>query len=77
MLVAGLEPGSPAKRAGLEEGDVIVAFKDKTVSQINELHRHLVAAVIGIPAPITVFWRTEKIHLTIIPEELAPANQRN
>ena len=77
MLVAGLEPGSPAKRAGLQEGDVIVAFKEKTVSQIDELHRHLVAAAIGIPTPVTVIRHAEKIHLTIIPEELAPVNQRN
>jgi len=77
VLVAGLEPGSPAQRAGLQEGDVIVAFKEKTVSQIDELHRHLVGAAIGIPAQITVIRHTEKIHLTIIPEELAPVNQRN
>jgi S1-C subfamily serine protease len=77
LLVAGLEPGSPAKRAGLQEGDVIVAFKDKAVSHIDELHRHLVAAAIGIPSQITVIRHTEKIRLTIIPEELASENQRN
>ncbi|HXR08106.1 MAG TPA: trypsin-like peptidase domain-containing protein [Candidatus Acidoferrum sp.] len=77
VLVAGLEPGSPAQRAALQEGDVIVAFNDKAVSQIDELHRHLVAAAIGIPAQITVIRHAEKIHLKIIPEELAPANQRN
>jgi S1-C subfamily serine protease len=77
VLVAGLEPGSPAKRAGLQEGDVMVAFKGKTVSQIDELHRHLVAAAIGIPTQVTVIRQTEKIDLTIIPEELAPVNQRN
>jgi S1-C subfamily serine protease len=77
VLVAGLEAGSPAKRAGLQAGDVIVAFQDKTVSQIDELHRQLVAAAIGIPTRITVIRHTEKIHLTIIPEELAPADQRN
>ena len=49
MLVAGIEPGSPASRAGLREGDVIVAFAGEPVSGIDELHRHLVAKVIGIP----------------------------
>jgi S1-C subfamily serine protease len=73
-LVAGLEPASPAKRAGLLEGDVIVAFNDKTVSHIDELHRHLVATAIGIPTKITVLRHTEKMDLTIMPEEWAPAH---
>jgi S1-C subfamily serine protease len=77
VLVAGMETGSPAHRAGLLEGDVIVAFKGQTIAQIDELHRHLVASAIGIPGELTVIRHTEKINLTIVPEELAPANQRN
>jgi S1-C subfamily serine protease len=77
VLVTGLEPNSPAKRAGLREGDVIVTFKDQSVSGIDELHRQLVATAIGVPAEITVIRHTEKIHLTVTPEELAPVNQMN
>jgi S1-C subfamily serine protease len=72
VLVAGLEPRSPASRADLREGDVIVAFNDKTVAHIDELHRHLVAAAIGIPTKMTVLRLTEKMNLTIIPEEWTP-----
>jgi S1-C subfamily serine protease len=77
VLVVGFEPSSPARRAGLREGDIIVAFKNEPVSGIDELHRHLVAAAIGIPTPVTVIRHTEKIQLTVTPEELALANQRN
>ena len=77
ILVAGLEPGSPAGRAGLREGDIIVAFEGDPVSGIDDLHRHLVGAAIGIPAELTVIRHTEKLNLTVTPEELAPANQRN
>jgi len=77
ILVAGLEPGSPAGRAGLREGDIIVAFKGDPVSGIDDLHRHLVGAAIGIPAELTVIRHTEKLNLTVTPEELAPANQKN
>jgi len=76
-MVVGFEPGSPASRAALREGDIIVAFNNEPVSGIDDLHRHLVAAAIGIPARLTVIRHTEKICLTITPEELAPANQRN
>jgi S1-C subfamily serine protease len=72
VLAAGIEPGSPASRADLREGDVIVAFQDKTVSHIDELHRHLVATAIGVPTKMTVIRHTEKLDLTITPEEWAP-----
>jgi S1-C subfamily serine protease len=77
VLVSGVEPGSPASRAGLREGDVIVAFGGKIVSSIDELHRHLVARVIGVPSPLTVIRHTEKLQLVVTPQELAPNHQRN
>jgi S1-C subfamily serine protease len=77
VLVVGLEPNSPARRAGLREGDILVAFKGEPVSEIDELHCHLVATAIGIPTPLTLIRHTEKIQLTVTPEELAPANQKN
>jgi S1-C subfamily serine protease len=77
VLVAGIEPGSPASRAGLRDGDVIVAFAGGPVSGIDELHRHLVAKVIGIPSLVTIIRHTEKLDLAVTPEELAPDHQRN
>lgn len=70
ILVAGIEPGSPASRSGLREGDVIVAFENEPISGIDELHRHLVAESIGVPSHITVIRHTEKLDLIITPEEL-------
>jgi S1-C subfamily serine protease len=77
VLVAGIEPGSPASRAALREGDIIVAFEGEPVSGIDELHRHLVAKQIGVPSTLTVVRHTEKLDLVITPEELAQNNQRN
>jgi len=77
ILVTGVEPGSPASRAGLRDGDVIVAFRGEPVAGIDELHRHLVAAVIGVPSPVTVIRHTEKLDLVVTPEELAQNHQRN
>jgi S1-C subfamily serine protease len=77
VLVAGIEPGSPASRAGLRAGDVIVAFSGEPVSGIDELHRHLVAKVIGVPSLVTIIRHTEKLDLVVTPEELVRDNQRN
>lgn len=77
VLVAGIEPGSPAGRAGLREGDVIVAFAGEAVSGIDDLHRHLVARLIGTPLPVTIIRHTEKLELTVTPEELTKDYQWN
>src|SRR6059036_1015153 len=77
VLVVSVEPAGPASAAGLREGDIIVAFEGEPVSGIDDLHRHLVGAAIGIPAELTVIRHTEKVNLTVTPEELAPANQKN
>jgi S1-C subfamily serine protease len=77
VLVAGTEAGSPASRAGLREGDVIVAFAGEPVSGIDDLHRHLVAKSIGIPTMLTVIRLTEKLDLVVTPEELIRDHQRN
>jgi S1-C subfamily serine protease len=77
VLITGLEPDSPAGKAGLREGDVIVAFDGDAISGIDELHRHLVAKVIGIPSLVTVIRHTEKVVLMVTPEELVRHHQRN
>jgi S1-C subfamily serine protease len=77
VLVAGIEPGSPASRASLREGDVIVSFGGETVTGIDELHRRLVAKVIGVPSLVTVIRHTEKLDLVVTPEELSRDNRRN
>lgn len=77
VLVAGTEPNSPANRADLREGDVIVAFAGQPISSIDELHRHLVAKAIGVPTVFTIIRHTEKLDIVITPEELFRDSQKN
>ena len=69
VLVAAVEDNSPAARAGLTTGDVILGFADSAVSGIDDLHRLLTDERIGTPAPIVVLRRGERRQLTIVPAE--------
>ncbi|MDQ3621623.1 MAG: trypsin-like peptidase domain-containing protein [Verrucomicrobiota bacterium] len=72
VLVAELEPGSPAAAAGLRQGDVIVGFKGQPIGTIDDLHKRLVASEIGVSSPIMILRGTEKLFLMVVPRELPP-----
>jgi S1-C subfamily serine protease len=69
VLVTGVEPDSPAARAEIATGDMIVGFDGKQVAGIDDLHRLLVTERIGERTTIEVLRRADKLTLTIIPEE--------
>ena len=48
VLVISVAPGSPAQRAGLREGDVMVEFNGQPVPSIDALHKLLTADRIGV-----------------------------
>src|SRR3954469_8675324 len=64
VLVAGVEPGSPARLADLREGDVVIAFKGQPIEGVDELLRKLVAAEIGIAGALTILRQTEKMEVS-------------
>jgi S1-C subfamily serine protease len=69
VRVMSTEPGSPADRAGLLSGDVIVELDGRPVAAIDALHRLLTADRVGHPCPITVLRLTAKRTLEIVPSE--------
>lgn len=71
VLVLGIEPNSPAADAGLQMGDVIVAFKHEPISGMDELQKRLIAVEIGVSSPLTVIRHTERINTVITPREMA------
>lgn len=69
ILVIGTEADSPAKHAGLREGDVIVAIGGDPVSGLDDLHRLLTEDRIGIETSLTVIRGfTERLELRVRPE---------
>jgi S1-C subfamily serine protease len=71
VLVQGVEADSPAQRAGLRRGDVIVALHGQTVGGVDALHRLLGAEVIGRPLALVVVRGRDKLELPVTPEERA------
>lgn len=67
-LVAGVEPLSPASRAGLRAGDVIVEADGESLASFEEL-RQIVLASEGRTIPLTVWRDGAEIALEITPAE--------
>ncbi|MBV9080934.1 MAG: trypsin-like peptidase domain-containing protein [Elusimicrobia bacterium] len=71
LLVIHVERDSPAARAGLLKGDVIVGFDGDDVGGIDDLHRRLTPDHVGEARSLVALRGPEKVELRIVPEEAA------
>jgi S1-C subfamily serine protease len=69
VLVLSVEPGSPASRAGLAAGDIIIAFGESPVTGVDDLHRVLTAEHIGVSNAMTILRSGGRQQVTVVPEE--------
>jgi serine protease Do len=67
VMIFSVEPGSPARKAGLAMGDVLVKFNDKPVTDFYDLPRLLAEDVIDKEAKLTIIRRENLIEVTIVP----------
>ncbi len=63
------EPGSPATRAGLEVGDLILDFDGTPVTGIDDLQRRLGAERIGQEIALSVWRLGRRVELRAVPTE--------
>jgi len=69
VLVVSVEKNSPAERAGLRHGDLIVAFNGQPIGTVHHLHKVLVGEQINVSSNLTIIRHTEKLDLAILPAE--------
>jgi len=69
VLITTIEAGSPAARAGIQSGDIIVAFDGQPVRGIDDLHRLLTGDRIGTATTVAVVRKAERLELAITAAE--------
>jgi S1-C subfamily serine protease len=68
--VTQITPGSPADRAGLRPGDLLLALAGTLMSTPNDLQRLLVAELISSPVPLKLLRNSTISEVTVRPEQL-------
>lgn len=67
VMIFSVEAGSPARKAGLAMGDVLVKFNGKPVTEFYDLPRLLSEDVVGKEAKVTLIRRETLLETTITP----------
>jgi S1-C subfamily serine protease len=72
VMVAGIEPNSPAAAAKLEPGDIIVGLDSVPTPSVDALQALLTADRIDRPVKLSLLRNFQQIELPITPRELLP-----
>ena len=70
-MIATVEPGSPAERAGLMSGDIILALDGIAVTGADDLIRMLAGDKIGRTVEIEVLHNGNRRVISLVPDERA------
>ncbi|MEO3933147.1 trypsin-like peptidase domain-containing protein [Micrococcaceae bacterium Sec7.4] len=70
LLVVEVLTGSPAERAGLRAGDVLLRVGEKAVSNAESLQKLLFAEAIGVPLELAVLRDGAEIRVLTVPVEM-------
>jgi S1-C subfamily serine protease len=69
VLVASIEPDSPASGSGLRAGDVLIGYDEDPIGSIDDLQRLLTDERVGVESTLTVLRAGERLTLPIVPRE--------
>jgi serine protease Do len=69
-LVSDVVAGSPAEKAGLKVGDIIVRFEGKSIDDSNELPRLVATTPVGTKAKVEIVRNGKHEQLTVVIDQL-------
>ena len=73
VRVESVVPNSPAGRAGIQPGDVIIGFSSTPITSVDDLHRVLTRDAIDVAATLHILRGATPMHIPITPTEAAAA----
>jgi serine protease Do len=69
-VVSAVNPGTPAAKAGIQAGDVVVEYNGRPVTDSDSLVSMVVATKPGTTVPVTIYRQNKRQTLSITPDEL-------
>jgi serine protease Do len=69
-IVADITSNSPADKAGITRGDIILEYDGEKIEDMHELPRMVASTPIGQTVPVKVFREGEKVELNVTIEKL-------
>jgi S1-C subfamily serine protease len=68
-MILSVEADSPAKKASLAIGDMILRFAGKPVASLYDLQKLLTEEAVGAPTELLILRAEKPIEITITPTE--------
>ena len=69
MQVISVERNGPTHKAGVAEGDILLALNGGNVATVDDVHRLLAGTLAGSSIALTVLRGSERWELTVITGE--------
>ena len=69
LMILGIEPGSPAERGGLLQGDILLTVAGRAVADAEDLQAVLGPAAVGQATAVAIVRGGERAELTVTPGE--------
>jgi serine protease Do len=76
-LVASTLPGSPAAKAGLVQGDVILSYEKTPVEDFHQFQRLVAETKVGKPVTLEVWRKKQKVTVTATVAEIPEDRSRS